>query len=108
MPHVKTSKPLTYYIDTPSVRVFQAFAGESLENLDEYEAWDIITVLSQAVSLANLNDESTIDIHNSILMLGAEFSISANAKTCLKALHGFPIDLVSGLMIGILSVAFEV
>ena len=108
MPQVTISKPLTFYVDTPSVRIFQLLAGESLDKLDEFEAWDIITVLSQSVSLANLNDEPTIDIHNSILMLGAEFSISANAKTCLKALHGFPIDLVSGLMIGILSVAFEV
>ena len=108
MIQVKTSKPLTFYIDSPSVRVFQEFAGESLDNLDEYEAWDIVTILCQAVSLANLNDEKAIDIPNALLMLGTDLQVSPHAKNCLKALDGFPIDLVSGLMVGILSVAFEV
>ena len=70
MPHTTVSKTLTYYVDSPSVRVFQEFAGESLDKLDEYEAWDIVTILCQAVSLANLNDETTIDIHNALLMMG--------------------------------------
>ena len=108
MTHATTSKPLTYFVDTPSVRVFQEFAGESLDKLDEYEAWDIVTILCQAVSLANLNDEKAIDIPNALLMLGTDLQVSPHAKTCLKALDGFPIDLVSGLMVGILSVAFEV
>ena len=108
MAHATTSKPLTFYVDTPSVRVFQEFAGESLDKLDEYEAWDIVTILCQAVSLANLNDEKTIDIPNALLMLGTDLQVSLHAKNCLKALDGFPIDLVSGLMVGILSVAFEV
>ena len=108
MPQVTISKPLTFYVDTPSVRIFQLLAGESLDKLDEFEAWDIVTILCQAVSLANLNDEPTIDIHNALLMLGTDLQVSPHAKNCLKALHGFPIDLVSGLMIGILSVAFEV
>jgi len=108
MAHATTSKPLTFYVDTPSVRVFQEFAGESLDKLDEYEAWDIVTILCQAVSLANLNDEKTIDIHNALLMMGTDLQVSPHAKNCLKALDGFPIDLVSGLMVGILSVAFEV
>ena len=108
MPHTTVSKPLTFYVDSPSVRVFQEFAGESLDKLDEYEAWDIVTILCQAVSLANLNDEKAIDIPNALLMLGTDLQVSPHARKCLKALDGFPIDLVSGLMVGILSVAFEV
>ena len=108
MTHATTSKPLTYFVDTPSVRVFQELAGESLDKLDQYEAWDIVTILCQAVSLANLNDETAIDIPNALLMLGTDLQVSPHAKNCLKALDGFPVDLVSGLMVGILSVAFEV
>ncbi len=107
MPQVKTSKPLTYYVDTPSVRVFQTFAGESLDKLDELEAWDIITVLAQAISLANINDETNIDIFNAILALSESVEISDNARTTLTALHGFPAAQVNALMMGILAVAFE-
>jgi hypothetical protein len=107
MAQVKTSKPLTYYIDTPSVRIFQEFAGESLDKLDELEAWDVITVLSQAVSLANLNDETTIDIPNALLALHDSVIPSGNCKKCLKALDGFPAAQVNLLMMGILAVAFE-
>jgi hypothetical protein len=107
MAQVKTSKPLTYHCDTPSVRIFQEFAGESLDNLDEYEAWDIITVLSQAVSLANLNNETTIDIPNALLCLSNDLLPSEKCKKCLKALDGFPAAQVNALMIGILAVAFE-
>ena len=108
MPHATTSKPLIYYVDSPSVRVFQEFAGDSLSNLNEYEAWDVITVLSQSVSLANLNDETTIDIPNALLMLGTDLQVSPHARKCLKALDGFPANNVNALMVGILSVAFEV
>jgi hypothetical protein len=107
MAQVKTSKPLTYYIDTPSVRIFQEFAGESLDNLDVYEAWDVITVLSQAVSLANLNDETTLDIPHALLALSESVVPSDNCKKCLKALHGFPSGQTNALMMGILAVAFE-
>ena len=106
MSQVKTSKPLTYYIDTPSVRVFQTFAGESLDNLDVYEAWDVITVLCQAASLANQYDQITIDIPEAIECLGMD--ISDDCEKCLNALHGFPAKQVNALMVGILSVAFEV
>ena len=108
MPQVTISKPLTFYVDTPSVRVFQTFAGESLEKLDEYEAWDIITVLSQSTLTAHMSDTETIDIHSAMLTLSSEFKISTDAKKCLKALHGFPVSQMNVLMIGILSVAFEV
>jgi hypothetical protein len=100
-------KPLTFYIDTPSVRIFQEFAGESLDKLDELEAWDVITFLSQAVSLANLNDEVTIDIPNAFLALHYSVIPSNNCRKCLKALDGFPVAQVNALMIGILAVAFE-
>jgi hypothetical protein len=53
MPQLVTIRPLTSSVNTPSVRIFQQFAGESLENLDEYEAWDIITALCQSASLAS-------------------------------------------------------
>jgi hypothetical protein len=105
MPQVRTSKPLTYYVDSPSVRVFQEFAGESLDKLDEYEAWDVITVLSQAVASATANDEITIDIPEAIEAL--DLAISDKTQECLDALNGFPTNKVNALMLGILSVAFE-
>lgn len=108
MPQTKTSKPLTYFVDTPSVRVFQTFAGESLDKLDQYEAWDVITVLSQAASLANQYDQSTIDIPEAIEALSHDVSLSDNCQECLDALEGFPANQVNALMSGILSVAFEV
>ena len=108
MIQVKTSKPLTFYIDTPSVRVFQEFAGESLEKLDQTEAWDIITVLAQAVSIANINDWVTIEIEVALSALDTDVEVSEDCYNCLKALQGFPTAQVNALMIGILSVAFEV
>ena len=108
MAQVKTSKPLTYFVDTPSVRVFQTFAGESLEKLDQTEAWDIITVLSQAVSIANINDWVTIEIEVALSALDTDVEVSEDCYNCLKALQGFPTAQVNALMIGILSVAFEV
>ena len=101
-------KPLTYYIDNPSVRVFQTFAGETLENLDELEAWDIITVLCQSAALANLNDETTLDIPNAILALSESVQISGEVRQTLNALHGFPAIQVNQLMAAILQVAFDV
>lgn len=101
-------KPLTFYIDTPSVRVFQTFAGETLENLDELEAWDIITVLCQSAALANLNDETTLDIPNAILALSESVQISGEVRQTLNALHGFPAIQVNQLMAAILQVAFDV
>ena len=108
MPHATTSKPLTFYIDSPSVRVFQEFAGESLDKLDEYEAWDVITALCQAASLASQYDQSTIDIHETIEVLGDDMGFSDHCKKCLEALHGFPASQVNALMAGILAVAFDV
>ena len=107
MTHATTSKPLTFYIDSPSVRVFQQFAGESLEKLDQTEAWDVITVLSQAVSIANINDWVTIEIEVALSALDTDVEVSGNCYNCLKALQGFPTAQVNALMIGILSVAFE-
>jgi hypothetical protein len=107
MAQVKTSKPLTYYIDTPSVRVFQTFAGDTLEKIDQLEAWDIITVLSQAASLANINDWGTIDIEVALDTLDTDIEVSKNCYECLKALQGFPAAQVNLLMMGILGVAFE-
>lgn len=106
MPQVKTSRPLTYYIDTPSIRVFQEFAGESLDKLDQFEAWDIITALCQAVASATANDEITIDIPEAIEAL--DLAITDKTQECLDALDGFPASQVNALMLGILAVAFEV
>lgn len=100
-------KTLTDHIDTPSIRVFQEFAGESLDKLDMYEGWDIITVLSQAVSLANRWDYEKIDIPEAIDALNHDVSLSDNCLVCLKALDGFPANKVNALMLGILAVAFE-
>ena len=105
MAQVRTSKPLTYFIDTPSVRVFQEFAGESLDKLDQFEAWDLITVLCQAVSIANQYDQVTIDIPEAIEAL--DLVISDNCLECLNALDGFASNKVNALMLGILSVAFD-
>lgn len=100
-------KPLTYYIDTPSVRVFQTFAGDTLENLDQYEVWDIITLLCQAAALANLNNETTIDPIAANKHL-AEVELSDEATKCAQALKGFPTHQVNQLMAAILQVAFDV
>ena len=108
MPQLITGKPLTFYVDTPSVRVFQQFAGESLDNLDEYEAWDLITALCQSVAIASLIDADTIDTYEAIEALDDNLHFSDHSKKCLKALQGFPASQVNALMIGILSVAFEV
>jgi len=108
MIHATTSKPLTFYIDSPSVRVFQEFAGESLGKLDEYEAWDVITALCQAASLASQYEQATIDIHETIEALGDDIGFSDHCKKCLEALHGFPASQVNALMVGILAVAFDV
>lgn len=107
MPQVKTSKPLTYYIDTPIVRVFQEFAGESLNKIDAIEAWDVITVLCQAASLANQYDHRLIDVPEAIEALSQDLELSDKALECLKALDCFPVNQVHALMGGILSVAFE-
>ena len=107
MPQIKTSKPLTYFIDTPSVRFFQEFAGESLDKLDQFEAWDIITVLCQSVSWANQYDQSAIDIPEAIEALSNDLAISDKTQECLDALDGFPAKQVNALMLGILSVAFD-
>lgn len=102
---VKTSKPLTYYVDSPSVRVFQEFAGESLDKLDQFEAWDIITVLCQAVAISTANDQLTIDIPEAIECL--DLALSENCQECLNALDGFASNKVNALMLGILAVAFD-
>lgn len=102
-----TYKPLTYFVDSPSVRVFLEFAGESLENLNEIDAWDIVAVLSQAIALATLDDCPTIDIPSTILGLSESLELSGEARKALKALHGFPCKQVNALMIGIISVAFD-
>ncbi len=100
-------KPLTYYIDTPSVRVFQTFAGDTLEKLDQFEVWDIITLLCQAVALANLNDWTTIDPAAANALL-PEVELSDDATECVQALKGFPTIQVNQLMAAILQVAFDV
>lgn len=103
MPQVK---PLTYYVDTPSVHNFLEVAGENLENLDKYDAWDIVTILCQATSLGDLDDEPVIDINYTLLYLDLE--MSEHCLDCLKTLDCFPIHLISSLTVGILSVAFEI
>jgi hypothetical protein len=100
-------KTLTAYIDTPAVRSLQAFAGESLAELDQYEAWDVITVLSQAVSLANQYDQVAIDIPDAIEALSHDVSLSENCQEGLNILDGFPTNKVNALMLGILAVAFD-
>lgn len=100
-------KPLTCYIDTPSVRTFQTFAGDTLEKLDQYEVWDIITVLCQAVSLANQCKQVKIDTPEAIEALSDDLGISVEAEECLNALNGFPAIQVNQLMAAILQVAFK-
>ncbi len=106
MPQIN-SKPLTYFVSTQSVRVFQEFAGESLDKIDALEAWDIITVLCQAASLANQYDQVTIDIPEAIEALSHDVALSDKSQECLDALDGFSANQVKALMLGILSVAFE-
>ena len=108
MPQLVTSKPLTFYVNTPSVRIFQQFAGESLENLDEYDVWDIVMILCQAASLASMSEQSMIDIPEAIEALGDEMEFRDHCKKCLDALHGFPASQVNALMVGILAVAFGI
>jgi hypothetical protein len=98
-------KKITDYIDTPSVRVFQTFAGESLEKLNQFEVWDIITVLCQALSDAHASDFRVIATDGLVEMLNLE--ISDGAQQCLKALNGFPEYQVNKLMGALLTVAFE-
>jgi len=108
MPQLINIKPLIFYANTPSVRIFQQYAGESMERLDQYDVWDIITVLCQAVALANMVEVETIDIPETIEALGDEMEFRDHCKKCLDALNGFPTSQVNTLMVGILAVAFEV
>jgi hypothetical protein len=96
---------LTDYLDTPSVRVFQTFAGESLDELSQFEAWDIVTVLCQAVSDANASDFDKISTCKMPMMLNLQ--VSDRANKCIHALDGFPTDQVNRLMKAILAVGFE-
>jgi hypothetical protein len=107
MAQVKTSKPLTYFVDTPSVRVFLSFAGETLDNLTVYDAWDVITILCQAACGASINNSETLDIPQAIDCLDHDLDISEDCEKCVKSLDGFPASQVNALMMGILAVAFE-
>lgn len=100
-------KKITDFIDTPSVRVFQTFAGESLEKLDQFEVWDIVTVLCQAVASANLPITSSTFIQTKGLAEMMELGASEDAQTCINALDHFPTDQVNKLMGALLAVAFE-
>lgn len=106
MPQVKTSKPLTYYIDNSFVRGFQEDAGESLDYFDAYEVWDLITILCQSAAIANQDDSDTLNIQGAIEIL-SEVTLSHNCAHCIKALEGFPAKHVNALMLGLLSVAFD-
>jgi len=37
VPQLINIKPLIFYANTPSVRIFQQYAGESMERLDHYK-----------------------------------------------------------------------
>ena len=95
-------KPLTYYCDTKAVRVFQAFAGESLEKLTIHDVWDLIAVLAQSACQASLDGTQTISTTD--LVDNLNLTVSGEAEQCIKALNGFPLDQVTRLLIGILSV----
>ena len=97
-------KTITDYINTPSVRVFQTFAGESLDELSQFDAWDIITVLSQAVSDATASDFDKISTCKMSMILNLQ--VSDRANKCLHALDGFPANQVNRLMAAIIAVGF--
>lgn len=98
-------KTITDYIDTPSVRVFQTFAGESLEEIDQFDAWDIITVLCQSLSDATASDFDKISTCSMPAML--HLQISDRANKCINALDGFPASQVNRLIAAIVAVGFE-
>ena len=104
MTQPNNSKPLISYVDTPSVRVFQGFAGENFENLYKCDVWNIITVLCSAASLADAMAEDAIDISEIIDAEDFDLYPSKLCEKCLKTLEGFPLNQVKALMSGILSV----
>ncbi len=95
---------ITDYLDTPSVRVFQTFAGESLENLTEYDVWDLVTVIAQALSDAHVSGFNVISTDGLVEMLNLE--VSDSAQQCINALDKFPENQVNRLMGVVLTVAF--
>lgn len=97
-------KPLTYYCDTKAVRVFQTFAGESLEKLTIHDVWDLITVLAQSACKASLDGTQTISTTD--LVDNLNLTVSGEAEQCIKALNGFPLNQVNQLMLGIVAVGF--
>ena len=100
------SHPITYYIDTPSVRVFLAITGDRLENLDRYELFDIITVLCQATSEARIVDFNKISTSDMVDFL--DIVVSDTCQECINALDGFPVSSVDGLLLGLVSMIEEV
>ena len=98
-------KTLTDYIDTPSVRIFQAFAGDTLDKLDRCEVADVITVLVQAHSDAETQDFSKISTSGLAGFLGLE--ISELTGELLKALEGFPTDKTYQLVLALIMVGLE-
>lgn len=108
MPQVTISKPLTYYLENSFVKNFQSLAGESLENLNKSEAWDIIIVLCHAASFSNQFSMKTIDIDSTVTAIDYHLELSKNCSECLYTLDEFPTNQVNALMKGIISVVFEV
>ena len=99
------TRPITYYIDTPSIRVFQAFAGGSLEHLDPIEVWNIHFALMHAALIANDKNSPSLDIEFALKDL--DIVPSEKAQKCLLALNGFPIAQINQLVAGMLQISAD-
>ena len=81
---------------------FENLAGTFLEHLEPYEIWDLMIVLCQSISLANLSNSNTVDTLNSTFLLEAELQMSDNCKECCRTLDKSTLPDIKQLMVGIL------
>ena len=81
---------------------FENLAGTFLEHLNAVEIWDLMIVLCQSLSLANMNDSNTVDTVNAVFILEEELEPSKNCKECCKTFNKSTVAETRELMIRIL------
>lgn len=81
---------------------FDNLAGTFLQHLNTVEIWDLMIILCQSLSLANMNDSNTVDTVNSIVLLSEELELSDNCKECAKTLDKLTLADIKQLMVEIL------
>lgn len=100
------SQPLTYYVDNAQIHKLIEFAGERFENFTHENLWDLVTILSAELALANPNDGQNVGlVRMDETRQALKLSWDAVEEHALEILDGISRCDAKALLMGITAIA---